>query len=143
MAFEPMTSVADGDYLSAAWLNRLKNNIEHLYGISNYSNSGFVVRQVDDSDYSNDVRDGWSIMHLSNSLRIVYSVSGLSDYIYVRMNNIRLTPDLSNVVGIHDDIIDISAHGFTVGQIYDLSVTIRAQNTHSATCVIHYIGQEL
>lgn len=140
MSWGTPPTFADGDYLTAAKLNILSDDVEYLYGRSLQVNPGFVVKYVNDSDNSNDTVSGWSILHVSNTLRYRLLITGGVDYVYIRYNG--TTVATKTTIGTFNETVSVAALGLTVGDIYPLSVTIRADPGELATCEVQYLGEE-
>ncbi len=140
MAWTTPPTFADGNYLTAANLNILSDDIEYLYGRALQTNPGFVIQYVNDSDYSNDTVSGWAIKHVSNTLRYRLVITGSVDYVYIRYNSVTVVT--KTAAGTFNETVDVTSLGLTVGDIYPLSVTIRADSGQSAGCEVQYLGEE-
>lgn len=141
MAWATPPTFADGNYLTAANLNILSDDIEYLHGRALQVNPGFVVKTVNDSDNSNDTVGGWSILHQSNTLRYRLMIYGDLDYCYIRYNNVQIVN--KTAIGTYDETVNVASLGLTVGGIYPLSVTIRCVSGADklAGCEVQYLGE--
>ena len=142
MAWTTPPTFADGDYLTAANLNILSDDVEYLYARARQVNAGFVVRTVNDSDNSNDTVSGWSVLHLSNTFRYRLSFTGNADYIYIRYNAVNIWQVNTPTAGIITGTVDLTSQGLTLGTIYGLSVTTRAPSGETSSVEVQYLGEE-
>lgn len=140
MAWSTPPTFADGNYLTAANLNILSDDVEYLYGRALQANPGFVIKTVNDSDNSADTLGGWALKHISNTLRYRLYIYGEVDYLYLKVNG--TTVVTKTAPGTFNETVSIAALGLTVGDIYPLSVSIRAEVAGSAGCEVQYLGEE-
>lgn len=126
MAWTTPPTFADGDYLTAAKLNALSNNQEHLYGMSRQVNPGFPMRVLNDSDNSTDTVTGGAVMHLTNTFFYRLYFTGTADFIYIRYNNVQIWNVNNPTPGVLTGTVDIASLGLTIGAFYWMSVSTRA-----------------
>lgn len=150
MPWTPMTTFTDGEYLSAARLNDLKENIEYLWGLVNFVNTGFMVEEIICDDNSYAVRAKWAVKHYTNTFRYEVEVDQgtIGDFqIYVFGNtswNI-FTDNTEHGAGYkYSGTADITSLGIVVGTVYDVYIRVRGHTGSPVNQVtVYYFGEDL
>lgn len=123
MPFVTPPTFTDGNILTATQLNTLSDNQEYLYGIATQTNAPFYghsfgVNNESSEDFS------WSIRHKYNTFIYDMRVDlGTIDHATIKMGGITIV-SVGNANNPHtySGTVDLTAHGFTVGTWYTLTV---------------------
>jgi hypothetical protein len=147
MAYTTPPTFADGNFLTATQLNILSDDIEYLYGRSLMPNPGFYRgANLESVNGAPVTREGWSLMHLSNSFRYrLETVQGTMNYVKIRINGQTVLDDQPVVKRSHpyvwEDTVSIASLGLTVGTFYDIEVVLDG-NTALDVIRVVYLGEE-
>lgn len=113
--------LADGDILTAAWLNQLSACVSFLGGVAGAPNPGFPAwHTTSDAD---SVRY-YHIRHSGRYLHVRAVPTGGCDYVKVYYNGVQVLNDGSPSVPVTYHI-DLNPFGFTLGSLYPVQI-----NTH-------------
>lgn len=148
MAWQTPPTFADGDYLTAAKLNILSDNTEHLRGIVYQVNTGFYVRDIECSSAGFIEVLGWACKHYSDVFRYWMTVeAGSVDdvRIYAGSNS---SDELFRDTGVHNagytygGTNGISGLALTPGDVYTITVKVRGKNVMGDRLRVWYLGED-
>lgn len=146
MAWTTPPTFADGDYLAAANLNILSDDIEHLRAQSYQVNTGFPVHDLTPGDGSTSTASKWAVKHFSNTFRYWMVVTlGTMDAVRIKFGATTIFNDAADRSNPYTYIgtIDISSYGFTANTVYDLTVEADGEpGSANNTLRVYYLGED-
>ena len=131
-------SFADGNYLSAAQLNTLSNDVAHVWA---------AVQQpaipLERKTFTSDATYTWGVRHKHRYLYYNINLeSGTHDSIEVFYNHVQLYIDGTNRSAPYTwaGTIDLSAQGLTVNNFYEVSV--RYYQAGASICHVNCLWEQ-
>jgi hypothetical protein len=151
--FTTPPTFADGDYLTAANLNILSDDVEYLHARVHQVNTGFLLIDFSPGSGVTEIQTVHALRHFSNTFRwrAEVTVGTIDDLVIRYVDSAGTATNLNLGVGgvnpsapyVWTGTKDITSLGFTVGDYYEIKVEVTGQ-TGSATNALqfYYAGED-
>jgi hypothetical protein len=143
---------ADGNYLLATDLNKLSNNVEHLYAKAHQVNTGCLLIDFNPGSGVTETKTPYAYRHFSNTFRYRAEVNvGTFDALVIKYKaSGGSTTTVLNDGGTNPSApyvwtgtVDISSMGFTVGDYYEIQIEATGQTGSSTNALqVFYVGED-
>lgn len=140
MAWSTPATFVDGNTLSAAQLNVLSGDLEHLYGLLKAAQPSFPSHFFNQSLTS--ANNGWAFRYRNRYIHYKVSLTeGTCSNLHLFVNGTDYTLDSVSRAAPYTwtSYIDVNAQGLTVGTIYEMYFTAPLVGTTKA--VVKYLIQ--